>query len=151
MQLRKTKLDEHGDHFYEHTRDEKILPWREWCRKYMPKGSEGFTFEDVDGMVALHGPLSPRGTRFMLIEYKWWDVALDLSQVKNFRLLHALLRRGDPTRQTYIGFYIVEWPRVPTASQVRVNYKYLLNGADLYAFYAMQEIYPAYFEMENKT
>lgn len=46
--LRRTKLDDAGNHFFEHTRDEKILPWREWCRKNMPTGAEGFTHEDID-------------------------------------------------------------------------------------------------------
>ncbi len=146
MQLRKTKLDEHGKHFYEHTRDEQLLPWRQWCRDYMPSGKDGFTFEDIDGMVTLHGPLSPRGQRFMLLEYKWMDVALDFSQVKNFRLLHQMLRRADPSRYIYDGFYIVEWPRAHDA-RVRLNYHYLLDGDALYRFYAMQDHYPSYFDM----
>lgn len=148
--LRKTKLADDGSHYYEHTRDEKILPWREWCRQYLPKGSEGFTHEDVDGMVVLHGPLAPRGDRFMLIEYKWMTVELDFSQVTNFSMLHKLLRSADPARQIYLGFYIVEWARANDPQHTRINYYYRLDAAMLKRFFLMQDIYPSYFEMEAR-
>jgi hypothetical protein len=145
--LRRTKLDNQGRHFYEHTTVEGILPWREWIRDALPTGSDGFTFEDIDGLAAVHGNLARSGSKFMLLEIKWWGTKLDYSQKFNFERVHRLLRKADPFKREYAGFYILEWPR-ERGPYVRLNYRHLLEWDQLEKFLLFRLRYPSYFSPE---
>lgn len=87
---------------------------REWIRQNLPKGSEGFDFQDLDGMVSLfphHG--HNRIRKRILVEHKWNVTQLTYAQQKSFKELHDALKRGDPT---YIGFYLVTYPGIERSS-----------------------------------
>ncbi len=123
--LRKTKLNPDGSHYFEHT-EYGTLKWRQWMRANLPTGKEGMSIEDLDAIVTIFGPLSPDIPKCMLVEFKLWGVQLDYSQLKTLRLLHDLLRRGDPKRVQYRGVYVIEWPR-DDDEFVRINYEHLLK------------------------
>lgn len=144
--LRRTKLDANGSHYYADETREGVLPWREWIRQNLPQGPEGFSFEDIDGIVFLHGVLSPDAPRFMCLEFKQMSTKLDKSQWLGFQQIDRLLRRGDPQRREYFGFYIVEWPRDFPAPYARINHTHLLNASDLREFFLLNLDIPSYFE-----
>lgn len=144
--LRQTKLDARGEHYYADETKEGILPWREWIRRNLPQGPEGFSFEDIDGVVFLHGVLSPVVPKFMLLEFKLLGTKLDKSQFLGFQQIDRLLRRADPRGREYFGFYIVEWPRDFPAPYARINYRHLLNAGDLREFFLFNSDVKSYFE-----
>jgi len=144
--LRKTKLDHNHLHYFEHTNLEQELPWRIWIRKNMPTGPEGFTFEDVDGVASIHGEIARGRSRFMLIEFKLMDTKLDLSQKITYERIDRLLRKADPFRNEYKGFFIVEWPREGISPYVRINYRKLLNADEFHDFLLFQLQLKSYFE-----
>lgn len=141
--LRKTKYDPDSKHFFENDHREALLPWREWIRQNMPRGPEGFCFEDIDGVAIRFDPKTHINQKFMLIEFKWWNVPLDRSQVEALRLLDGLLRAGDPDGSLYQGVYIVEWHRQDEFA--RINYLHPLNHDRLKEFFMFELRFPSYF------
>ncbi len=144
-ELRKTELDGQGQHFFGHASEYGLLPWREWMRTNLPKGSEGFAVEDLDAIVTIFGRLSPDLEKFMLVEFKQWGTQLDYSQLKTLRLLNYLLRRGDPKRVQYRGVYVVEWPR-DDSDFVRVNYRQVLRFDQLQQFFLFRHAVKSLFD-----
>lgn len=141
--LRQTQYTERGEHYFGRNGGEQELPWRKWVRENLPRGPEGFCFEDIDGVAVRFDPRSHVNQAFMLLEIKWWGVALDRSQGETLRMLDALLRKGDPDAKLYKGVYIVEWHK--TEEFVRINYKHPLSHDRFREFLLFQVPIASYF------
>lgn len=141
--LRKTKYDDHNRHYFDKAHGEPELPWRKWVRENLPRGPEGFVFEDVDGVAVLFDPRTHTNRAFMLLEFKWWGVALDRSQIETLRMIDELLRAGDPRRELYKGVFTVEWHR--RDEFVRINYQQPLSHDRFRQFLLFQVNLPSYF------
>lgn len=148
--FRKTKYDERGEVYFQGERaSEPELPWRKWIRENLPRGPEGFCFEDVDGVAILFDPQRHVNRAFMLIEFKWWGTQLDRSQFEMLAMLDGLLRAGDPDGKLYRGVYVVEWHR--TDEFARINYTQTLAHYRLKEFFLFRLNYPSYFEGNART
>lgn len=112
---------------FEHPELFQVLPWREWIRRTMPGGVEGFVFEDLDLVVRRFGRDDPLG-RFMFVEMKYGTASLDTAQQWTFGLIDWLLRRADPKRIRYIGYYLLQYPDKDPEKCVFV----LVNGRRLW-------------------
>jgi hypothetical protein len=98
--LRKTKYDDKGAHYFEgQNAREPELPWRKWIRENLPSGPEGFCFEDIDGIAVLFDPQRHINKKFMLVEFKWWNVQLDRSQMETLTNARRAAARGRSPRQ----------------------------------------------------
>ena len=97
-------------HIFEHPELFQVLPWREWIRRTMPGSAEGFVFEDLDLVVRRFDRDDPLG-RFMFVEMKYGTASLDTAQQWTFGLIDGLLRRADPRRTRYIGYYLLQYPQ----------------------------------------
>jgi hypothetical protein len=91
----------------------QVLEWREWMRDNLPNGKSGMVVEDLDLVPLLFGPLVNRQRdedgKFMLIEIKTAFGQMGYAQRRLFSMMHKLLRKADPDRKYYIGFYLVRW------------------------------------------
>lgn len=87
----------------------QVLPWREFIRQNLPAGNEGFVAEDLDLIVRIYKHDDPEG-KFMLIELKYQQSTLNTAQKRTFGLIDKLLRKADPERKKYFGFYLVQYP-----------------------------------------
>lgn len=87
----------------------QVLPLREYLRHKLPPGPAGCVVEDLDLLVRHFGTnygLDATG-RFMLIEQKHPGYFIEGAQVWTFRLVHDTLRKGDPNRERYVGYYVL--------------------------------------------
>jgi len=105
-----------SDHRFRNPGIFQRLPFRDWIRREMPNGADGFVAEDLDLVVRHYGAgfeLDSNG-RFMLCEIKIDRGIFNKAQQKTFSLIHGLLREADPFCERYIGFFrihtTVEWP-----------------------------------------
>lgn len=96
-------------------RTKHLDPRREWIRQQLPKGNEGFVFEDLDGFISIF-PKNGNGRerKHLLIEHKWNVIQLPRHQEITFQELHQAMRRGDPT---YVGFYLVTFPGIERSGE----------------------------------
>lgn len=87
----------------------QVLPLREYLRRKLPAGSSGCVIEDLDLLVRHFGNNYGIDTigRFMLIEQKHPGSFIEGAQVWTFRLVHDTLRKGDPDRKRYVGYYVL--------------------------------------------
>lgn len=89
-------------------------PWREWIRRNVESGRDGYVFEDIDivpWLVARRyfGILDPVG-RFMIIERKFGNASMGKAQIRTFGLIDHILREGDPLGQRWRGWYLLNHP-----------------------------------------
>lgn len=109
-------------------------PRREWIYANLPKGSEGYDFQDLDGVVSIFPHNGhQRERKRILIEHKWNVTRLTYAQQKAFQEIHNAMKRGD---QTYIGFYLVTYPgkvRSVTDDEFDIDFerKPRVNGKEL--------------------
>lgn len=85
-------------------------PRRDWIWQNLPKGREGFSFEDLDGIVNVfssNGWNRPR--LLMLIEHKWNVTEMKPAQRIAFKEIDAGLKIG---LKHYRGSYLVTWPGI---------------------------------------
>lgn len=85
------------------------LPLRDYMRKHLPAGGAGCVVEDLDVVIRHYGTkyqLDATG-RFMLIEQKHPGSFIATAQQMTFGLMHATLRKGDPNRERYTGYYVL--------------------------------------------
>lgn len=142
--LRKTQYGKNNQHFFDgKRRDEPELPWRKFIRERLPRGPEGFAFEDIDGVAVMFDPQRHVNRAFMLLEFKFWNVQLDRSQIETLRMLDEILHAGDPLMELYRGVYIVEWHRKDEF--VRINYQQPLSHDRFREFLLFQVNIPSYF------
>ena len=92
------------------SKDLKNLPERQWNRDNMPEGKEGFIVEDID-MVIVNYDTEIKGDSgtILLIEKKNPLEPFNYAQKNLFSIINALLRKSDPDRKKYRGFYLVRW------------------------------------------
>jgi len=86
------------------------LKFRDWIREKMPNGSQGFVVEDLDLVTRVYGRHYGADDigKFRLIEIKHKTHRLGCAQEKTFGLMDALARIGDPHRQRYDGYYLIQ-------------------------------------------
>ncbi len=88
--------------------------WREWIRRNIESGREGFVFEDIDHVPWLVARrfwrVSDPIGRFLVIEKKLGDAGMDPAQIRTFGLWDHLTRRGEPLRKRYMGWYLLNHP-----------------------------------------
>jgi len=89
----------------------QLLPFREWIRRNLPSGSDGFVCEDLDLVVRVFGEWFGQDSigRFMLIELKFMGTRLGRAQRMTFGLVDRLLRAGDPDAKRYRGYFVLEY------------------------------------------
>ena len=89
----------------------QILPFREWLRKNMPSGTDGFVVEDLDLVIRVYGPNfeSDAEGKFILVELKYGMAWIGRAKKMTFGLIHRLLRETDSHRQRYLGFYVLNY------------------------------------------
>lgn len=89
----------------------QVLGYREWIRQHLP--TNGLVAEDIDLILMQYGSLIGRQPiddgRFMLVEIKAKNGWPDYAQRRVFHLMDRLLRKADPDRQYYLGYYVVHW------------------------------------------
>mgnify|MGYP001492292630 CR=1 FL=1 len=89
----------------------QLLSFRKWLRNNMPKGRDGFVVEDLDLVIRWFGynyGFDSVGA-FMLIELKFGSAEMDVPQIKLWGLIDSLLRKADPERKRYFGFYLIQY------------------------------------------
>ncbi len=129
----------------------QVLPLRDYLRSPgWPNGSDGFVVEDLDIVIRHFGNgyhTDAKG-RLLLIEQKHPGHWIRTAQQKTFGLLHGLLRKADPERQRYIGYYVLQVefgdgsePMFP----VRVNGKEL-DAAEFKRWITGETVLPSLFD-----
>jgi len=117
-----------SDHIWKGPHEERD-PWREWIRKNILGGPEGYVFEDFDLVPWLvsrrYWRISDPIGKFMLIEKKYGNSIMETAQIRTFGLIDHTLRKGDPKRKRYMGFYLFQYPDEDPwkCTQVTVNSK----------------------------
>ena len=85
------------------------LAWRDFIRKKVPPGYKGYVAEDLDLVMRHFTPGEDPVGKFMLIEFKCGKSGLDWAQRKTFGLIDSLLRKADPGRRRYFGYYLLQY------------------------------------------
>jgi hypothetical protein len=104
----------------------QLLSYREFLREHLPTGAEGCVVEDLDLVIRLHGPRygTDATGKLMLVELKFGNACLDWAQQWTFRLMHQLLRDKDPSRERYLGYFVVNYDNLDwSVANFRVNGK----------------------------
>ena len=82
-------------------------------RANLPNAQGGMVIEDLDLVPLMFGTLINRpyaaDGKFMLVEIKEKYGQMGYAQKRVFQLMHRLLRKADPQKEYYIGFYLVKW------------------------------------------
>lgn len=111
-------------HVFRHPDKTPVLAYREWARANLPHSSEGVVVDDMDMIVRTWGPSYNTGAfgKFRLIEIKYASAWPTIGQMITFKGIDELLRRGDPGRHTYLGFYVVQhWTEDWTGDFFEIN------------------------------
>lgn len=115
-----------SDHKYARANEhpEELDLWREWIRKNVKSGRMGFVFEDTDLIHTCTFDKDPKPWlvarrfwsssdpigKFMAIERKLGNADMDHAQKRTFGLWDHITRKGDPLRQRYMGWYLLNHP-----------------------------------------
>ena len=93
----------------------QVLPHREYLRRvneppHFKRGHEGFVVEDLDVLFRTFGPAFQTDAKgkFMIVEEKHPGAKMQRAQEMTFGLLDDVCRKGDPLRERYLGFYVLE-------------------------------------------
>ena len=96
-----------------HIRNEAHLdgsrcPIRDAFRDHCPWGRDGFTAEDMDGVVRFHGPNynTDADGLFCFYEKKHGRAGLGWSKLRQMIMLDRMIRLS-PEAHRYLGFYII--------------------------------------------
>jgi len=110
-----------------HEHPEEVDLWREWIRIKVKSGSEGYVFEDIDNIstdiirrsdkdpvpwavVRRFWPGSDPVGKLLAIERKRGNAPMGYAQIRTFGLWDYLTRKGDPLRQRWMGWYLLNHP-----------------------------------------
>lgn len=98
-----------SDHEFRNPDKVQVLPLREYLRRELPNGRDGFVVEDLDLLIRHFGPRYGTDSqgRFMLIEEKRNGCTIGAAQQRTFGLVDEVLRKGDPNRERYTGYYLL--------------------------------------------
>lgn len=127
------------------------LPLRDYMRSNLPSGPAGCVIEDLDVVVRHFGTkyqLDATG-RFMLIEQKHPGSFIGTAQQMTFGLMHAVMRKGDPNRERYVGYYVLNIAFDDAGNPVfpvLVNRKHSLNESQFNEWINGFMILPSMFE-----
>jgi len=113
-----------SDHEYARAKKhpEELDQWREWIRRNIGSGREGYVFEDVDivrtcdkdpvpWLIVRHfSPTSDPVGKLMAIERKLGNADMGHAQKRTFGLWDHITRKGDPLRQRWMGWYLLNHP-----------------------------------------
>lgn len=86
------------------------LPLRDYLRTAFPNGNSGFVVEDLDVVVRHYGTDYHTDTkgRLLLIEQKHPGHGIGAAQKMTFGLMDTLMRKADPERLRYLGYYVLQ-------------------------------------------
>ncbi len=89
-----------------------LCPFCEWVRNEFPSGPKGYVSEDTDRIIRIFKskefPNEDSIGRFMDIELKHISKPyIRKAEEMTFGLKDALLRKADPNRRRYLGFYLL--------------------------------------------
>jgi len=91
----------------------QVLPWRDLLRDLLPPGREGIVVEDLDLVICRFGKREGRAYsddgKFLLMEVKYQNFRPNYAQRKVFGLIDRLLKKADPEKKHYIGYYVLHW------------------------------------------
>ena len=131
----------------------QVLPLRDYLRSPgWPDGKDGFVVEDLDVVVRHFGNTfhTDAKGRLLLIEQKHPGHWIRTAQEKTFGLMDTLLRKADPERVRYLGYYILQVafdadnaPVFP----VRMN-KQAMDATEFRKWITGETVIPSYFEKE---
>jgi len=101
---------------------EELDIWRQWIRENIERGSKGYVFEDIDLIrtcdkdpvpwlvVRRFWPTSDPIGKLMAIERKFGNADMGYAQKRTFGLWDHLTRLGDPLRERWWGWYLLNHP-----------------------------------------
>jgi hypothetical protein len=122
------------------------LPFRDWLRKYLPSGDQGFVVEDLDLVIRLFGSayrLDSKGA-FALIELKYMRTDIGKAQRMTFGLIDEVARLGDPQRKRYLGYFLIQYTDEDwDNASFWINYK-PISKEELFVFLEHPEKYEPY-------
>ena len=84
---------------------------RQLLRFVLPEAKDGAVLLDVDLVIRGYGinyDTDSKG-KFILTEWKYGGFDLKNGQLMTFRLMHEILRKGDPDSLRYLGFYLINY------------------------------------------
>ncbi len=87
----------------------QLLGFREYIRRHLPgvKGDSGLVVEDIDLLCRVYGSFyeDDQTGRFIMIELKFGNAQLKYGQKSTYKLIVQLLRKADPKKLRFMGFY----------------------------------------------
>ncbi|HFB06890.1 MAG TPA: hypothetical protein ENJ92_00435 [Chloroflexi bacterium] len=91
--------------------DAQRLKFRDWLRVHQPEGNKGYVVEDLDLVLRVYGKRYDTDAvgKFILVELKYGNAWIGYAQQKTFGLIDSVLRKGDPTGERYLGYYVVQY------------------------------------------
>lgn len=103
----------------------QVHGFREWIRKNMPSGPQGFVVEDLDLVPRVYGPSygTDEKGKFALMELKYGRAQPARAQINTFGLIDGLLKNGDPQRKRYRGYHVLNYTNEDWARS-----EFMLNG-----------------------
>jgi len=126
-----------SDHIFRNPELFQVLEYRDFLRKHKPNGDEGYIVEDLDLVIRIYGPKYKEDAvgKFSLVEIKHGGCKIidgvkdeiGTSKEMTFGLIDALLKKADPEKKRYQGFYIIrtfassEWENTNTTFCVNGN------------------------------
>lgn len=86
------------------------LTYRDFLRVHLPDSRSGFVAEDLDLLVRVYGANfdTDANGKFMLIEVKGKKGRIHRSKIMTFGMIDELLRKADPDRKRYLGYYVIQ-------------------------------------------
>ena len=131
---------------FKHPELYQVLPFREWLRKNMPGGADGFIVEDLDLVIRWYGRhygFDSHGA-FILIDLKFGNTDLSIAQKKTFSMMDKLLRLADPHYERYLGFYVLQYSNENwDVANFRINFQNVTHQQFM-EFWQRRFIVPSY-------
>lgn len=89
----------------------QVLKHRDWIRNNKPPGNEGYVVEDLDIVLRIYGTNYDTDStgKFMLLELKFGRAYIDYAQRRTFGQINYMLRKADPGRVRYMGYFVVQY------------------------------------------
>lgn len=102
---------------FRHPDKVQLLLFREYLRKRMPPSSQGYVVEDLDLVLRAYNPgksgrfdfQTDADGKFRLVELKYGNAWIGGAQQRTFRLMDRLMRKGDPDKQRYLGYFVIQY------------------------------------------
>lgn len=131
-----------SEHVFRNDQLLQTLPYREYMRRRFPNGREGFVVEDLDLLVRVYGRRyqTDETGRVMFTELKFGNAWIGTAQANTWKPIHLNMRRGDPSRTFYRGFYVVQYDKDDwEEASFRIN-RQPVSRDDFHRFLEFQDI-----------